>query len=342
MRYCAVIALLLTGSGSAPAVEINGRSIDKEHFYVYLFIGHSNMSGRYLQEADFEIDDSRICKMYKGREWSGAKEPYARGNNWGGPCNFFLEKMIEFYPAAEYPGLHFGILNNGYSSMKALDYCGEQGDEIIAWADSIKDQVTIGGVFVLLGYMDRRTKTFSEDAAGVVEKFRSELDMPGLPVIWGDLESSGGDGYVYDAIGALPGKFHNLVRNTVRGPCGSEGTGGLPKEDNHAVKNACNKGDHHFNWYGYKRWGHACARLLRENGWAPYQEMRTVALEPVYSRSFTPDCVPGLCSRQVIIDLAGRRCSRFGIRNRKSLFFKLPAECHAQWGVRLAPTQRKK
>jgi hypothetical protein len=263
------------------AVQLNGKEVAKENFLVWLFIGHSNMAGRYNSCADFTVDDDRIFKNM-GSGWYRAKEPYSHNPNYGGPCNFFLEKLVEMYPADQYPDLHFGVINNGMTKKTCSSYMGGHGDQIIDWANEVKDECTIAGVFVLLGYMETDNGNIDNDAVKIINKFRNDLGIPDLPFVWGKMEDSGTPSSAQRAILNIPNKITNTVLNPITGPCPKTGggTGGLPQEDNHSCKNICNGGGHHFNWYGYKRWGYECVKLIHDNDWFPYDPCDDTDTEP--------------------------------------------------------------
>ncbi len=244
------------------AVELNGQEVPKENLVAWIFIGHSNMAGRYLKSVDFTVDADNIWKLRYG-DWDKAEEPYSVNANWGGPCNFFLREMVDQFPPSQYPDIHHAVINNGKTQRKTWHYHeGNDGyDEIMGWINQYKDEMTIAGMFVLLGYMERSDSynEFSNNAQQVISDFRDGLGMPNLPVVWGAMENSGGNGDVHRAIQDLPDKIDNVYINQIRGPCGDYGSD----------KDRCNGGDHHFNWYGYEKWGQECVSIIIDKGLMP-------------------------------------------------------------------------
>jgi hypothetical protein len=257
-----IVCLVLSYWYPVNGISLGGTDVAKEDFIVFNFIGHSNMAGRSYPEVNLEVESDRIWMYKGGEEWEKAAEPTCikAANGGGGPCMHFLEKMLEYYPEKDFPDVHFGVINTGASSMKCVDYQKRDGGgwqfrSTMAWVKRWLDDMTLAGVCVMLGYMEKSNSNFSRDAQKVINDFRSELGIDTLPFIWGELEESGGTGTVYKAILDLPNHIDNVYINHTRGPSGGGGE----------LKNRTQWGNHHFNWYGYQAWGYECADIIYEN-----------------------------------------------------------------------------
>ena len=186
-RAVAVLAALIAGASfQAVAINLGGTNVPKDHFIVYLGIGHSNFAGRNVTQADGQVSpycwNYRWCPRYSSfpnTPWGNTWEPAIEHNGGdpvgypdgydgltsrgtGGPSMPFLKKM-----AAAHPGYYIGIIENAISKagLRYLTYATDPDDEntywkqsngvryqeIITFAKAIQAEATLGGVLCMFG-----------------------------------------------------------------------------------------------------------------------------------------------------------------------------------------------
>lgn len=245
---------------AVPQVNLGGTVVPRDHIIVYLFAGHSNMcsSGpdRYTtvheRTWNYRIDDGNP-------RWEHAVDPVHVAACWGGsnggPSTQFLAAMQDAYP-----GYHFGVLQNAdkAASVSRTSSCTNQRygaggtltAELINAARQIKDQVTIGGIFINLGVMEREwtpdRDQFAANISAMVDEIRSQVGLPNLPLLMQQYEMGASGSYaptstgakaVIAQIGSIPGLVsHSAVVGT-----------------NWSTQSGMMQDDHHFSKKGHGR-----------------------------------------------------------------------------------------
>jgi hypothetical protein len=247
----------------------NGITVPKQKFIVYLFIGHSNMSGFTKQKDtvtherawNFFIDDYN--HQYPHHTWVLAKDPiHSDRTDGGGPGMPFLKKMVN-----DFPGYYFGIVQNANFTFKAVDYLEGQYffEEIVGAADTIKDDVTLGGIVCMLGMAEivmepELVPTFATDVQKMVQGFRNRLDAPNLPFLMGELEDAPwfeqarAENWPVEEMRNQILSIPAMVPNSVLIP-----SDGITFQD-----------DHHYDSAGHVVWAARAVDLIIENDWLNY------------------------------------------------------------------------
>ena len=254
--------LLVVASAVAALGQVNlgGTSVPKDRIIVYLFVGHSNVcsSGpeRYstIHERtwNYRIDDGN-------HRWVHAQDPvhdaYCWGGSNGGPATQFLKAMMDAYP-----GYHFGVLQNAdkASSINNTSSCSDKKyapggglyNELVDAAREIRDKVTIGGIFVNLGMMERswsdeRVK-FAASVKNMVESIRSDLGLPAMPLLMQQFEMGATGSYAPTTTGA-----QEIIRQINSLPSIMSHCAVVPT--NWSTQSGMMQDDHHFSKKGHDR-----------------------------------------------------------------------------------------
>ncbi|MCK5796002.1 MAG: hypothetical protein KAI47_02395, partial [Deltaproteobacteria bacterium] len=149
-------------------------TVPKEKFFVFIFIGHSNVSSVNKDAADGWKDLRAWNYRWDSgskHTWVQAKETPALGltrRGTGGPAMVLLKRLVT---QNQWKGLHFGIVQNAKPSstcqLKSPDpwhntdydrYKEGKGlhNEIVSLVNEIKGDVTIAGIVVQLGWIETR------------------------------------------------------------------------------------------------------------------------------------------------------------------------------------------
>lgn len=273
----AVLLLLSTFSLSAQ-VTLGGTLVPKDRIIVYLFVGHSNMcsSGpeRYTQihanTWNYRIDDGN-------HRWEHAQDPVHDAGCWGGsnggPATQFLKAMQDAYP-----GYHFGVLQNAdkASSVSRTSSCsgkrygvgGALTAELVNAALEIKDKVTLGGIFINLGIMERDwtpdRDEFASNVAAMVEDIRARLGIADIPVLMQQYEMGARGSFSPTSTGAkkIISQIHglpSLLSNCAVVPTDWSTQSGMMQDD------------HHFSKRGHARLATELQSVIRSAGLDAWQ-----------------------------------------------------------------------
>jgi hypothetical protein len=294
----AAALLLAVAAGPGRALDLGGTDVPKDRIVVYLFIGHSNVLSDDSGEVIHQRAWNYIIPGALGRPegWVLARNPL-HVSFWGplffcGPGKPFLQKM-----AAEFPGYHIGMLQNpnNRATVTWIDpspgehidpianrYCkscpsphpgpGGLYDEIIDHAMSLESHVTLGGVVVMLGFMEAKQAgpagRFADDVVQMITDMRADLGMPDLPLLIGQGCFEGpnkGDYWqtVRAQILSIPSRTH---RAAVVDPI-------LTHEDDYSD-------DHHYNDAGHAKWAQRAVQIIKDNGWFPLAEEPSLSVYP--------------------------------------------------------------
>jgi|GEM_PF-4142063 len=267
---------------AAHAVMLGGVEVPKEKMVVYLLIGHSNMAGNHPARAD-GVTHPRAWNYPVGtKAWTLAKETrqagLSAGNGTGGPGMPFLKAM-----AAAYPDYYFGVINtaspsstcrgeNTGNNTSDLDPANNRWwkgsylyEQTLAAAKGIQGQVTLGGIFCMLGSVEatRTNRTvcqaFSDDVSQLVKDLRADLGIPNLPFLMGEYEA--GSTRDFDPTLPLPAI---IVEQTKLIPSK------LPFSATVDSRGIDMLDDHHYSAdVGQVEWAKRAIGLLQTNSWFP-------------------------------------------------------------------------
>jgi Carbohydrate esterase, sialic acid-specific acetylesterase len=188
-----------TTTNHFPTVEEKVKNLpDKDHFYIFLMAGQSNMAGRgFVQPADTIISD-HVLVLNKNNEWVFAKEPlhYYEPTRTGLDCGLsFGKKLSALY---------------GKNIMIGLVPCAVGGSSIEQWlGDSTYRNVTLysnflnklhaatqyGNIKGLLWHQGEANasaagyKNFKQNLVTFFEKVRKDVGNADMPVYVGQLSS---------------------------------------------------------------------------------------------------------------------------------------------------------
>ena len=210
------------------AITLGGTNVPKDHFIVYLGIGHCNFAGRNVTSADgvtdpnawnyaWDTQGSNDTQWVLAQEHNGGAADgmtaigYSgltqRGT--GGPSMPFLKGMVQ-----QHPGYYFGMITNALSSAMVrlalpsgvsgvpssdIDTYSKAGGgnrykEIIGLAQKVKNDVTFGGILCMLGMTEVATgtlagvSTIKSDFVQLATDIRTDLGLPNLPFLVGHYE----------------------------------------------------------------------------------------------------------------------------------------------------------
>jgi len=265
----------------AHALDLGGQNVPKDHIIVYLFYGHSNMSGRQGVTSETTTTHPRCWNYHitdysgSGRGWELAHprlhNDYSPGDNKEGPGMAFLKKMADLHP-----DYYFGILQNAWGGGTVKYDIGygarlwkgqPKYNNLINAANTIKNDVTIGGVVLMLGHIETENRsaceTFSDDVKTLMTNIRNDLGMPNLPLImdtvyWGATDRGQYEDIMNSQKQLIPGKVGHAAINTHEGPY----------QDNR-----------HFTRASIDQWGRITAQMFTDNGWFPYADPDSVTID---------------------------------------------------------------
>ena len=114
------------------AITLGGTNVPKDHFIVYLGIGHCNFAGRNVTSADGVTNPHAWNYAWDSQgsndtQWVLAQEHNGGSRRWhdrdrysgltqrgtGGPSMPFLKGMVQ-----QYPGYYFGMITNAASARR--------------------------------------------------------------------------------------------------------------------------------------------------------------------------------------------------------------------------------
>jgi hypothetical protein len=201
-----------SGAGGAPSgimVDLGGTMVPKEKVIAFIHFGHSNMAGRgqtpsTLRPENFMTTTSDVDKrawMYHAAGahmgYQPAVEPFTAGDTTslnsnpptGGPGTVLVKEA-----AKAWPGYYFVSLGFGQNAA----YCGNYlpGTSFYKAATTaaiaLKDKVTFGGIFVMLGITERHDPgnyaKYPSCINTIVTQIRKDIGQPNLPLLLTDYE----------------------------------------------------------------------------------------------------------------------------------------------------------
>jgi hypothetical protein len=272
--------LFLLCSALAAAAQVTlptGRVVPKDSFIVFLFVGHSNMTGRdrvALDTAESPFLWNCLLNRPPQLAWIPAREPLHIENppdqEFGcGPGMPFLKAL-----GIAYPGYYFGIIqnsNSGYCVQGNFRRGKDAYDEEIGAASLFAGTVTLGGIVAMIGWVEAEDGSvaanpfrFAFQESCMVAEMRSDLQKPDLPFVIGEFENGASSPLAVDRDTVAAQIFATPARITNSAIVSSEG---MTYTD-----------DHHYDCSSQKVWGERAARVLVDHGWGPG---RTSTAEPL-------------------------------------------------------------
>jgi Carbohydrate esterase, sialic acid-specific acetylesterase len=282
------------------AINLGGTNVPKDHFIVYLGIGHCNFAGRNITSADAVTDphawnyawdsqgknDSQwvLAQEHNGGDANGMTAIGYSGltqRGTGGPSMPFLKGMVQ-----QHPGYYFGMITNALSSAMVrlalpsgvsgvppsdIDTYSKSGGgnrykEIIGLAQKVKNDVTFGGILCMLGMTEVATgtlagvSTIKSDFVQLATDIRTDLGLPNLPFLVGHYEM---------------GATGNELPTTQIGVIVVKAIDSLPNAISFCdtVSDPYGSqyyiGDHHYNTLGESIWAANAVACIAKHGWFP-------------------------------------------------------------------------
>ena len=227
--FILMLTLVLCGAMfQLHAITLGATTVPRDHFIVYLGIGHCNFAGRNITSADTATNphawnyawdsqgknDSQwvLAQEHNGGSADGMTAVGYSGltqRGTGGPSMPFLKGMVQ-----QHPDYYFGIITNALSSAMvrlalpsgvsgvpssdtdtySKSHGGSRYKEIIGLAQKVKNDVTFGGILCMLGMTEVATgtpagvSTIKNDFVQMVTDIRTDLGLPNLPFLVGHYE----------------------------------------------------------------------------------------------------------------------------------------------------------
>jgi Carbohydrate esterase, sialic acid-specific acetylesterase len=299
--FSLIIPLILFGAVfQAQAITLGGTNVPKDHFIVYLGIGHCNFAGRNSTTADTVTNPHAWNYAWDSQGRSDTQWVLAQEHNGGssagntalgysgltqrgvgGPSMPFLKGMVQ-----QYPGYYFGIITNALSCatvrivtgdtiigvpLSDIDSYSKSGGgnrykEIIGLAQKVKNDVTFGGIICMLGLTEVRdgTKagvgTIKSDFVQMVLDIRGDLGLPNLPFLIGHYEM-GATG-VFSPTSPLGPIVVKAIDSlpTALAYCDTVSEVGCTLRPND---------DHHYSTQGENLWASNAVACIVKHGWFP-------------------------------------------------------------------------
>jgi len=276
--FALVLLLLVCGSSHAQLI-LGSKLVPKDSCIAFIFIGHSNMTGRCPQRDtvtdphlwNYILDTLTAENRFQG--WNLARARIYSDRTYGadtvdGPGMPFLKQMNQLYPS-----YYFCIFENGDGHVFATNYLNNQLVNNRAMYSEIMDpikavakgKVHFGGIVIMLGVSEAVDSslgiaTFSTTIKNLVQLIRYDVGVYDLPVFVGQYEAGATGKYsttrpavqqVIAQIDSIPYKLSNAVVIP---------TDGVEMFD-----------DHHYNYNGYVTFTQRIIDSLMAHNWAePY------------------------------------------------------------------------
>ncbi|MCB0686531.1 MAG: sialate O-acetylesterase [Saprospiraceae bacterium] len=171
---------------------------DKEHFWIFIMAGQSNMAGRGQVEPADTMDDPRILSLDAQHRWILAKEPlhYYEPNLTGLDCGLsFARTLLEGIP----PDITVGILPCGIGGSSVEQWLGDSLFRGVHLVSNFKENVdlaqakgTLKGIIWHQGESNAKTElipSFREKLQNLFTDFREYVQNDHLPIVAGQLGS---------------------------------------------------------------------------------------------------------------------------------------------------------
>ncbi|MGB7568128.1 MAG: sialate O-acetylesterase [Chitinivibrionales bacterium] len=280
------------------AITLGGTVVPKDHFIVYLGIGHCNFAGRNATSADgvtnphawnyaWDSQGSNDTQWVLAQEQNGGSVSGSTAIGYsgltqrgtGGPSMPFLKGMVQ-----QYPGYYFGMVTNaasgatvriitgnvitGFSSSDIDNYWkaggGNRYKEIIGLAQKVENDVTFGGILCMLGLDEvcdgtqAGSSTVKNDFIQMVTNIRTDLGLPNLPFLVNHYEMGATDCFLPTS--SLGVMVVKAIDSlpTALTYCDTVSNVGCTYRD-----------DHHFTTQGENLWASNAVACIGKHGWFP-------------------------------------------------------------------------
>jgi len=261
-----LIFLALAATPLFSQIELGGKVVPKDSCIVYIFIGHSNMSGRGIHRDtvphpklwNYTLDQTTFGRP---NHWRLAKEAMYVDASIGqdtkcGPGMIFMKQFNK-----RYPDFTCCLFLNGEGHTSAAVYLNNQVqsgrklyDEIMTPLKTVvKGKVVFGGMLAFLGIVEpydgdeAACRNFANTMRSLVNLVRYELNAPTMPFVINQYEATAIGGFspnlplpkiIQSQIDSLP----SILSNCIVIP-----TTGIPLYVNeYGVSD-----DHHYDSIGY-------------------------------------------------------------------------------------------
>lgn len=182
-----------------PVTEEKINSVpDKEHFYIFLLAGQSNMAGRGLVQPADTVSSSRVLMLNKNNEWVYAKEPfhYYEPGRTGLDCGLSFGKELSHLYGKN---ITIGLVPCAIGGSSIEQWLGDSNyrgvklySNFLQKAQAASQTGIIKGLLWHQGESNagaRSYKNYKENLQVFFERVRKDLNQPDLPVYAGQLGS---------------------------------------------------------------------------------------------------------------------------------------------------------
>lgn len=307
---CIAAFLLSLLSTQASAIILGNTEVPRDSFLVFLCAGNSNMAGR-VSDHDtggihpklwkYNVDTAVEGSLH---EWVPAQTPFCWDGPGGGPGMPLLRKMLQ-----EYPEYYFGVMVHGksgrfrYACRDAFQKGQDGYETVMTCAMREVGNVTYAAIITMIGDVETQNESyvsswdhinnFAQDVSSMVSAMRQDLNLPDLPYL--QTEIPYGDGThdpTRDACIELRRQI-SLIPEMVSNAAIISSEGISLRDGNH------------YSYKGYLMWADRVSEVLRQNNWAPGQQVRVANSHPPSPLQFQ---TPSQGQRRLLI--AGKRSDR--------------------------------
>jgi hypothetical protein len=213
--------------GTEPPPKVAGYEGPKENLHVYILIGQSNMSGRaeYLKEDAGVID--RCWLLNAGNEWQPARVPFNRYSSLikGKPLDSqnlnpgygFVRAMLE-----KDPSINIGIICNARGSTFIRAWKGGYTSKVLERVKVAQETGVVKGILWHQGESDFKNEQYLDGVKEMIAKYRTELGMPELPFVAGELLRYERFQLVNDQLARLPAEVPHTGLASTEGLTGNK------------------------------------------------------------------------------------------------------------------------
>jgi hypothetical protein len=273
-----VAIFLISGllfSPRARQIRVGNVLLPPERLIIYLFIGHSNMTG-YCGAMD-TVSHPRAW-VFDDTTFRPARDPITGSKRAGSPVMPFLKAM-----AARYPDYYFcavKVTQPGKMMTETFFPGASQYGELVSTMDRLAGHAVAGGALAMFGYVegisDSLSGRFGADAAWLIHHLRGRLNAPALPFVFGR----------YEEHASTTGSYTHYLRYAERIRLAIEtlptlDTAGLTALTPRAPippEHYCD--DHHYDPRGYHQWSRTAAEIIAARGWDGWCDRTPDSLSP--------------------------------------------------------------